>query len=103
MTLARILAEDRRLVILRLLHEDGDFSVNESILAKALAAYGHAIGRDALRTEIAWLAEQGLVTVEDLPRPGRDPLAVVTLTERGADVAQGRVRTPGVARPTPGS
>lgn len=102
MSLTKIMQEDRRLVILRILHEDSDYSVNDSLLGKALAAYGHGVGRDVVRTELAWLAEQGLVTVEGLPRPGRDPLQVATLTSRGAEVAEGRAQVPGIARPTPG-
>lgn len=102
MTLSRIMQEDRRLVVLRLLHEDSDYSLNESLLGKALSAYGHGIGRDLLRTELAWLAEQGLVKVEELPRPGKEPLLVATLLGRGAEIAEGRATVPGVARPTPG-
>ncbi|WP_142850951.1 ArsR family transcriptional regulator [Telmatospirillum sp. J64-1] len=103
MSLSRIMQEDRRLCVLRLLHEDSDYSLNSSLLGKALAAYGHGISGDQLRTDLAWLAEQDLITLQDLPRPGgRDPLQVATLTGRGADVAEGRAKVPGVARPTPG-
>lgn len=102
MTLTRIMEEDRRLVILRCLHEDADYSINESLLVKALAAYGHGVGRAVVLADLAWLAEVGLVTVEALPRAGREPLQVATLTNRGAEVAEGRARVPGVARPTPG-
>lgn len=102
MTLRTIIEKDRRLVILRSLQEDDDYSLNESLLAKVLEAYAHGVPRDVLRADLAWLAEQGLVTVDDLPRPGKEPLMVAKLTSRGADVAEGRARVPGVARPTPG-
>ncbi len=46
--------------------------------------------------QLAWLAEQGLVENDDM-----GGLVVATLTQRGADVAQGRVTVPGVKRPTP--
>lgn len=101
MSLTRILQEDRRLVILRLLHEDADYSLNESILGKALAAYGHGVSRDVVRTELAWLREQGLVRLESVPRPSGEPLQVATLTARGAEAAEGRAVVPGVARPSP--
>jgi hypothetical protein len=51
-----------------------------------------------VRSEIAWLAEQGLATSDELP----GGLLVATLTERGSDVASGRASVPGVQRPNPG-
>lgn len=88
---------DRRLAILRFLHEDPDYRLNDSLLASALEAIGHGASRDVLRTDLAWLMEQGLVTVEEVMRS----LHVATLTERGADVATGRAVVPGVKRPSP--
>jgi hypothetical protein len=52
--------------------------------------------RDQIKTELAWLAEQQLVTSED-----HAGLVVATLTERGLDVAEGRTVVPGVQRPSP--
>lgn len=92
-------AEDRRLGILRFLAEDADYSLNDSVLQTALDHIGHGVSRDVLRTDLAWLAEQGLVTVEAV-MGGK--VAVATLTARGADVAGGRAVVPGVKRPTPG-
>ena len=85
-----ILTQDRRLVILRSLM-DCNNEANESILQDCLDAWGHNVSRDAVRTLIHWLAEQQLVTVEDLRG-----FFVVTLTGRGQDVAEGRVNVPGV-------
>ncbi|MBP6582960.1 MAG: hypothetical protein KA204_05780, partial [Chromatiaceae bacterium] len=51
---------------------------------------------DAVRGDLAWLAEQGLVLVTG----GEIPVA--TLTVRGEDVARGRSQVPGVARKLPG-
>lgn len=59
-----ILNSDQRLVILRSLVECGD-SANESILQTCLQTYGHRVSRDTVRTLLAWLREQGLVTLSD--------------------------------------
>ncbi|ATX97206.1 ArsR family transcriptional regulator [Citrobacter freundii] len=88
-----ILTEDRRLVILRSLM-DCNNEANESILNDCLDAYGHNVSRDVVRTQINWLQEQGLVTVEDL-----HGFFIVTITGRGQDVAEGRTRVPGVKKP----
>jgi hypothetical protein len=91
------IAADIRLVLLQALEEDPDYSHNEGVLRAALGAVGHGISHDRLRVELAWLAEQGLVTVTDAAG-----LQVARLTARGEDVALGRTRVPGVARPRPG-
>jgi Fe2+ or Zn2+ uptake regulation protein len=89
-----LLAQDRRLVILRFLNEDQDRTLNTSILQDALNQVGHGCSRDCVETEVAWLAEQGLVMID---RVG--PVTVVTLTGRGQDVAEGKATVPGVKRP----
>ena len=48
-----------------------------------------------MRAELAWLAEQDLLKVEQLDR-----LQVATLTGRGQDVATGAATVPGVKRPS---
>ncbi|GEO82284.1 VpaChn25_0724 family phage protein [Pararhodospirillum oryzae] len=99
MTLADRLREDRRLCIVRLTAEDADYRLNTSVLASALADLGHGVARDVVEADVAWLAEQGLVTAESL---GGGKVTVVALTGRGLDVAQGRAVVPGVKRPRPG-
>lgn len=103
MALSEILVADRRLCILRFLLEDRDYSLNESLLQDALEMLGHAVSRDAVRAEVAWLAEQGLVTTREAGVGGGRSVTVATLTERGADVAKGRAQVPGVKRPSPGT
>jgi hypothetical protein len=89
--------EDLRLAILRCLAEASAQSVNDSLLFKALVAISHTATRDQVGQALAWLAEQGLVTVAPI-----DGIALnsVTLLERGEDVALGRATVPGVARPS---
>ena len=95
---AKLVTEDRRLVILRFLDETPSRELNTSVLQSALDAYGHAVSRDQVETDCAWLSEQGLVDVEPV-----GPVKVVSLTARGEDVAKGRVVQPGVKRPGPRS
>jgi hypothetical protein len=94
MKFAEVLAQDRRLVILRLLAEDLDRKLNTSILQDALDMVGHGCSRDCVETECAWLHEQGLVEAEAV-----GPVTVVRLTGRGQDVAEGKATVPGVKRP----
>lgn len=89
-------AEDRRLTILRLLADAPDYTANEYLLQSALANHGHSVSRDLLRTDLAWLAEQQLITCN-----AADTLHVARLAARGADAAAGRAIVPGVKRPAP--
>ncbi|EIJ6701603.1 ArsR family transcriptional regulator [Serratia marcescens] len=88
-----ILDSDQRLVILRSLVECGD-SANESVLQTCLQAYGHRISRDVVRTHLAWLAEQRLVSLSDVAG-----CYVAAITGRGDDVANGLAVVPGVKKP----
>lgn len=91
------LLSDQRLALLRLLREQPAQRSNSSVLTKLLGVLGHPVSRDWMRTQLAWLAEQGLVkvqVVEDIAG-----LVVVDITERGNDCANGLSHVPGVARP----
>lgn len=88
------LRQDQRLVMLRLLAELPGYTSNSSVLVQLLEQFGHVMTRDQVKTELAWLAEQGLVTTDDA-----GSVLMAKLTERGADVAAGRARQPGVKRP----
>jgi Fe2+ or Zn2+ uptake regulation protein len=93
----KLVTEDRRLVVLRLLAESESYTANEYLLTSALPGFGHSVSHDRVRADMDWLEEQGLVSVE---RPG--DISVAKLTQRGLDVAQGRTRATGVKRPAPG-
>lgn len=94
---AQIRAEDRRLLILRALAEDHDYSLNDFVLKRALAMFGHDVSRDMLRGDLTWLKDQRLLRVRELDDGA---IWVATATEDGVDVAGGRPH-PGVARPAP--
>lgn len=97
MTFASHLREDRRLVLLRLLSEQKGYRANSSNLHAGLYNLGIVASHDDVTTDLAWLAEQGLVLLESLPEvPG---LTIATITSRGDDVALGRAVMPGVRRP----
>lgn len=93
-TFADRLLEDRRLVLLRLLADLPGYRGNSSVLTNMIDGFGHAVSRDYVRTQLAWLEEQGLVQLDDL-----GPVLLAMLTERGLDVARGSAIVPGVARP----
>lgn len=86
--------EHLRITMLRLLDESPAMRSNESVLVDAVGEYGFAPSRAKVRTELAWLEEQGLVRLEG------DACLVATLTGRGEDVAKCRATVPGVKRPS---
>lgn len=97
MSYDEIVAQHLRITILRLLVEEPDYALNDSLIQDMVPAFGFRPSRDRIRTQLAWLAEQGLITLA--PSGG---CQVARLTERGEDVARGRATVPGVKRPSPG-
>ncbi len=94
MSFKTLLIEDQRLVILRSLREMHGYEANESIIDSCLDAYGHNISRDNVRNHLAWLEEQGLITLRKI-----QDCQIARLTGRGEDVATGQATVPGVKRP----
>jgi hypothetical protein len=92
-----LVSQSRRSCILRGLAEANGYRGNESLLHELVDVYGFACSRDMVRTELAWLERERLVTLEVLP----GGLQVATLSERGLDVAEGRDTVEGVKRPRP--
>lgn len=97
MSYAMDVAADRRLCLLRALEASAGYTASLSLLRAFLASVGHDVPADAVRTELAWLAEQGLAAV-----PSASGGNVARITERGLDVARGTAVVPGVRRPAPG-
>lgn len=93
---ADYLRQDQRLVMLRILSEVPQYRSNSSVIANLLGEFGHHPSRDQVKGDLVWLGEQGLLLTEDI-----GSVLVVTLTERGADVAAGRSSVPGVSKPRP--
>lgn len=97
MSLEKFETEQRRLAVLQLLAGKSSYTLDETVLAKGLAAQGLAISRDRLKTDLAWMEEQSLLAGN---QPGG--VWIATLTMRGLDVSRGLTVVPGVARPEPG-
>lgn len=91
-------AEDRRLVILRALEHSAAYESNESLITMVARDFGHVCSRDQIRTDLAWLKEQRLVTVEEI-----SDVWIATLTHRGLETAAGIIVVPGVNKPSPRS
>lgn len=91
------IAEDARLVILRTLAKQRDFTLNQTILSAALDQFGHNRSREWLRTQIRKLEELGAVTVKEA-----GSVLVSTITRVGIDHIELRSDIDGVARPSPG-
>lgn len=92
----KMIAEDRRLVLLQALAESADYALRETVLVRLLAGERLAIGTDALRTELRWLADRGLIDIEY-----HDDVQAARITVRGLDVANGHTLVEGIARPRP--
>lgn len=82
-----------RRMLLEALQQEPNYMAPDLLLQDALESQAMAVGMDRLRTELAWLAEQGLVERTH----GANVLSL-----RGSDVALGRVDVPGVQRRPPG-
>lgn len=85
-----------RLELLSVLARLPGYSAHDGVLMRAVRDHGFGATRDQVRTELQWLAEQGLATNETL-----DQFIVATATQRGVDVAQGYAFHDGVDRPLP--
>jgi len=92
-----VVTEHLRITILRLLVERSDYTLNDSLLRDLVPQYGFRPSRDVLRTQLAWLEEQGLVSLEC-----NNGCHVAQLSDRGEEVAKGYATCPGVKRPSPG-
>jgi hypothetical protein len=86
----------RRLSILRVLAGSGEYRANDSLLTTLVNEFGIVSTRDQVRSDLAWLKEQGFVTVRDAAG-----VMVATLSEAGGEIAAGRRTDPGVAKPSP--
>lgn len=89
--------QDRRLVLLKGLESAAQYKANGFLLRRYCEAVGHVVSADQVATDLAWLGEQGLVSLEKT-----GDVTVATITARGLDVASGAAKVPGVARPQPG-
>lgn len=101
MTIATRLAEDRRGVILALLHADASYRLGDEALRVGLSHLGRGTHRiTVIQADLAWLEEHRLVRVERDHGVDGSPVWVAVLTRDGRAVAEGAPH-PGVTRPDP--
>lgn len=93
-TADRITTEDRRRAILVALSLSPSYRLEPRALRRQIEAVNFEVSLDRLAMDCAWLAEMELVEAP--------PEGMVRLTDRGADVALGRIRVPGVTGFEPG-
>lgn len=85
-------AEKRRLKILQIIANSNAYLVNEINLLSALGNEEYKVSFDRLRTDIAWLLEQQVLTLEI------GSVWTVRLTQYGLDVVGSRTWVPGINR-----
>ena len=98
MSYSDLVTRHARIAILRFLEDAPQYTTNASMLSTALPRLGISYTRDQVETELSWLQEQGLVTVEET-----GGFVVATATVRGVEIAQGIATHPKIQRPRPGA
>lgn len=99
MPFADTLTQHRRLIILRALDNPKiGPSCNDSILQTICLEFGCRSTRDQVRQAATWLEEQGMVS----NKTQESGTMIVSITQRGTEVATGLATVPGVKRPSPG-
>jgi len=84
------IAKSRRLAVLRLLRDNGN-SANESVLHSACLALGFpTTSRDDVRSDLEWLKEHRLVTIDNFNKPAGGIIMISTITAAGIDASRGR-------------
>lgn len=91
-----IIREHARLIILRELHQQSNYSSNDSMLQQVLESFGIAKSRDWIRGELDWLADMGAVT-----KMSAGSAWIVTLAAKGVEHVERRLLIEGVKRPSP--
>jgi hypothetical protein len=88
---------DLRLLILQQLRSQSGYVANQEVLLTKLRELGHAINRDQLHVELAWLDQVADAVVDQVS----GGVHIVTLTGDGLDVVEGLREIPGIRRPRP--
>ncbi|WP_316191272.1 MULTISPECIES: hypothetical protein [unclassified Bradyrhizobium] len=91
-----IIREDARLIILRELHTQADYRLNDSLLQQTLEAFGISKTRDWVREELNYLTDVGAIS-----KTGIGSVVVATLLPKGVEHVERRLLIEGVKRPSP--
>lgn len=88
--------EDVRLIILKGLYMEPDYTLNGSILTKILREFGHNKTREYVHNQLVWLRDNACaVTIKPA-----GTILVATLTEAGQDHVEKRTVLTGIERPS---
>jgi len=91
-----VIREDARLIILRELHSQDNYALNDSLLSATLDSFGISKSRDWLREELRWLEDVGAIKLTHV-----GSVVVATLTPKGVEHVERRLIIPGIKRPSP--
>ncbi len=92
----QILRRHRALAVLRFLDRSPEYRTNEEVLMDWLRHIALTCSRENLRDVASFLEKEGYLRSKNV-----DGLLVLTLSERGAEIADGRETVEGVERPGP--
>ncbi|WP_446027511.1 VpaChn25_0724 family phage protein [Leisingera aquaemixtae] len=93
---AQILQRHRSLAILRFLSRSPEYRSNQDVLMDWLRHLAMTCTREELRTLASFLEEGGLLRLENV-----EGFQVMTLMEKGLEVAEGRDFSEAIKRPGP--
>ncbi|SRR5581483_1848347 len=96
MSMDRIMQEEARLVMLRSLYEQPNYSLNEALLAKMLESFGIFRPRAWVREEMRYCAAVGAMTVTEM-----GSVLIGTLTSKGREHVERRLVIEGIKRMGP--
>jgi uncharacterized protein HemX len=91
-----IIREEARLIMLRELAAQANYSLNESLLQQTLESFGIAKARDWVREELRRMEDLGAISIVLA-----GSVAVATATMKGIDHVQHRLNIEGIKRPSP--
>ncbi len=91
-----IIREEARLIMLRELAAQGNYSGNESLLQTALESFGIAKARDWVREELRRLEDLGAIRITMAGN-----IIVATATMKGLEHVERRLIIEGIKRPSP--
>jgi len=96
MSMAAIIREEARLIMLRELAAQTNYSSNESLLQKTLETFGIFKPRDWVREEMRRMEDLGAVTITIA-----GSMMIATATVKGIDHVERRLAIEGIKRPSP--
>ncbi len=91
-----IIREDARLIILKALHVQSNYALNDSLLRETLECYGIAKSREWVREELRYLQDVAAITTISA-----GSVVVARLSAKGVEHVERRLLIEGVKRPSP--